>query len=178
MNWIYIKTGIRTVLNKLPMHVAPVRKRDVAKAVAAKQGQTVTVVCYINPTAYYIPPYFIFVGKRVNLLLIKEGPIGCDMAVTDSGFMNIPTFIKYLQYLKLHTNPSKENSILLTLNNYVSHVSLEAILFAKENHIQIINLTPHSSHLTLFLEISLSHKNHFMDRLLMMAGRLQILNKF
>ncbi|KAJ8966614.1 hypothetical protein NQ314_003422 [Rhamnusium bicolor] len=42
--------GFQTVPNKLPKHVAPTGKKDVAKAVAAEQGQTVTAVCCMNAT--------------------------------------------------------------------------------------------------------------------------------
>ncbi|KAF2902331.1 hypothetical protein ILUMI_03855 [Ignelater luminosus] len=38
------ETGIQTVLNKLPKHVAPTGKKDIAKAVSAKQGQTMSAI--------------------------------------------------------------------------------------------------------------------------------------
>ena len=46
LNCIYNidETGVQTVPNILPKHVALTRKREVAKSVAAEQGQTVTVV--------------------------------------------------------------------------------------------------------------------------------------
>lgn len=142
------ETGVQTVPNKLPLHVAPRGKREVAKTVAAEQGQTVTAVCAMNALGHYIPPYFIYPRKRENRQLIRGGPIGCDMAVTDRGYMNTPTFIKWLEHFIKHTNPTPENPVLLILDNHVSHKSLEAVTLAKSKHVHLLTLPPHSSHKT------------------------------
>ena len=88
------ETGIQTVPNKVPLHVAPRGKREVAKTVAAEQGQIVTVVCAMNALGNYVPPYCIYARKRENHQLLQ----GCDIAVTDKGYINTPTFIKWLQH--------------------------------------------------------------------------------
>jgi len=142
------ETGVQTVPNKLPLHVAPTGKREVAKTVAAEQGQTVTAVCAMNAVGNYVPPYFIYSRKRENRQLIRGGPTGCDMAVTDKGYMNTPTFIKWLQHFEKHVNPSEGNKILLILDNHISHTSLEAVTYAKAHHIHLLTLPPHSSHKT------------------------------
>lgn len=142
------ETGVQTIPNRLPKHVAPTGKREVAKAVAAEQGQTVTAVCAVNPIGYFVPPFFIYARKRENRLLIKGGPLGCDMAVTDKGYMNTSTFIKWLKHFQKYAKPSETNPILLILDNHVSHISLEAVTFAKSNHIHLLTLPPHSSHKT------------------------------
>ncbi|CAH2064596.1 unnamed protein product, partial [Iphiclides podalirius] len=79
------ETGIQSVPDKLPKIVSDQGQKEVAKNVSAEQGQTVTVICCLNANGGYIPPYFIFKRKRENPLLIKNGPIGCKMAVTDKG---------------------------------------------------------------------------------------------
>lgn len=43
------ETGVQTVPNILPKHVAPTGKKEVAKAVAAEQGHTVFAVCAVSP---------------------------------------------------------------------------------------------------------------------------------
>ncbi|KAJ8949284.1 hypothetical protein NQ314_008272 [Rhamnusium bicolor] len=53
------ESGFQTVPNKLPKHVAPTGKKDVAKAVAAEHGQTVTAVCCMNATDHHVSPYFL-----------------------------------------------------------------------------------------------------------------------
>lgn len=142
------ESGVQTVPNKLPKHVAPTGKRDVSKTVAAEQGQTVTAVCAMSATGHYVPPFFIYARKRMNRLLIKGGPTGSDMDITDKGYMTIPTFLTWLEHFKKHTNPSENNPILLILDNHVSHTTLEAVTYAKTNHIHLLTLPPHSSHKT------------------------------
>lgn len=142
------ESGFQTVPNKLPKHIAPVGKREVAKNVSAEQGKTVTVACSMSAAGNYVPPFFIFARKRHNPLLLKDGPAGSAMAVTDSGYMNTPTFVVYLEHFIKHTNPSAHSPILLLLDNHVSHVSLQAITFAKNNNIHMLSLPPHSSHRT------------------------------
>ncbi|XP_039282920.1 uncharacterized protein LOC120351048 [Nilaparvata lugens] len=142
------ETGVQTVPNKLPKHVAPKGKREVGKSVAAEQGQTVTVVCSMSAVGHHIPPFFIFSRKRINPQLINGGPTGCDMAVTDKGYMTSATFIIWLKHFQKFTHPTVERPVLLILDNHISHVSLEAITYAKENHIIMLSLPPHSSHRT------------------------------
>ncbi|XP_072397939.1 uncharacterized protein [Diabrotica undecimpunctata] len=70
------------------------------------------------------------------------------MAITDSGYMNTSTFIKYLEYFKKHTSPTEENLVLLILDNHVSNTSLQAVTFAKDNFIHLLSLPPLSNHKT------------------------------
>ena len=141
-------SGFQTVPNKLPKHVAPTGKREVAKNVAAEQGKTVTAACSMSATGHYVPPFFIFARKRQNPLLIKDSPTGSVLAVTDSGYMNSKTFIDYLEHFRKQTNPTANSPILLILDNHISHTTLEAITYAKTNNIHLLSLPPHSSHRT------------------------------
>lgn len=139
------ETDVQTVPNKLPLHVAPTGKKEVGKATAAEQGQTVTVVCAMSATGHYIPPYFIYKRKKVDFQLINHGPTGCGMSVSDKGYMTSNVFLQWLDHFKKHTSPTKENPILLILDNHVSHVMLPSINAAKMNHIHMLTLPPHSS---------------------------------
>lgn len=142
------ESGFQTVPNKLPKHVAPTGKREVAKNVAAEQGKTVTVVCSMSATGHYVPPLFIFARKRQNPLLIKDAPTGSALAVTDSGYMNSLKFLDFLEHFRNYTNPSIDSPVLLILDNHISHTSLEAITYARMNNIHMLSLPPHSSHRT------------------------------
>ncbi|XP_072392290.1 uncharacterized protein [Diabrotica undecimpunctata] len=142
------ETGLQTVPNKLPKHVAPTGKKEVAKNVAAEQGRTVTAACSMSATGHYVPPFFIFARKRLNPLLIKDAPTGSVLAVTDSGYMNSVKFLQFLEHFRKYTNPSAESPVLLILDNHISHTTLEAITYAKNNNIHLLSLPPHSSHRT------------------------------
>lgn len=67
--------------------------------------------------------------------------------VSDSGFINTDLFLKWLKHFKSFAKASTEfNNVLLILDNHSSHISLEAILFCRENGIHLLSLPPHSSH--------------------------------
>ncbi|CAH2015814.1 unnamed protein product, partial [Acanthoscelides obtectus] len=148
------ESGFQTVPSKLPKHVAPTGKREVAKNVAAEQGKTVTVACSMSATGHYVPPFFIFARKRLNSLLIKDAPSGSALGVTDSGYMNSLRFVDYLEHFRKYTNPTFDSPILLILDNHISHTSLQAITYAKNNNIHLLSLPPHSSHRTQPLDRS------------------------
>ncbi|KAJ8932758.1 hypothetical protein NQ314_014459 [Rhamnusium bicolor] len=98
------ESGFQTVPSKLPKHVDPTGKREVAKNVAAEQGKTVMVACSMSATGHYVPPFFIFARKRLNLVLIKDAPTGSALGVTDSGYMNSLRFVDYLEHFRKYTN--------------------------------------------------------------------------
>ncbi|KAJ8965879.1 hypothetical protein NQ314_003859 [Rhamnusium bicolor] len=142
------ESSFQTIPSKLPKHVAPTGIREVAKNVAAEQGKAVTVACSMSATGHYVPPSFIFARHTLNLLLIKDAPTGSALGVTDSGYMNSLRFVDYLEHSRKYTNPTADSPILLMLDNHISHNSLQAITYAKNNNILLLSLPPHSSHRT------------------------------
>nr|CAI5837246.1 unnamed protein product [Callosobruchus analis] len=100
----------------------------------------------MSATGNYVPPFFIFARKRLNPLLIKDAPTGSALSVTDSGYMNSLRFVDYLEHFRKYTSPTAESPILLILDNHISHTSLQAITYAKNNNIHLLSLPPHSSH--------------------------------
>ncbi|KAF6200946.1 hypothetical protein GE061_005393 [Apolygus lucorum] len=93
------ESGVQTVPNKLPKHVAPTGKRDVSKNIAAKHGPTVTAVCAMSAVGHYVPPLFIY--SRLDLLLIKVSPVGCSMSGRYS--WEVLTRAQGSGYLRRHT---------------------------------------------------------------------------
>jgi len=52
----------------------------------------------------------------------------------------------FLHFVK-HTNPTKEDPLILVLDRHYSHTrNLEVITLARENHVDMICLPPHSTH--------------------------------
>ncbi|KAJ8934721.1 hypothetical protein NQ318_012091 [Aromia moschata] len=64
---IWMKLGCKLAQTNSLLHVAPTGKKEVAKTVAAEQGQTVTAVCAMNAVGNYIPPYFIYARKEKKI---------------------------------------------------------------------------------------------------------------
>ena len=60
--------------------------------------------------------------------------------------MNTVLFVDYLENFAKNVRPSVNSSVLLVLDNHSSHVSLNAIEFARSNFIHKLSLPPHGSH--------------------------------
>lgn len=144
------ETGIQTVPSKLPKIVSQKGQKEVSKNVSAEQGQTVSVVCCTSPLGNYVPPFFIYKRKRENPILIKGGPEGCRMAVTEKGYMDMdtPTFLKWLDHFQEFAKATTDSPVLLILDNHASHVNIDVVTKAKSLNIVMLSLPPHSSHKT------------------------------
>ena len=55
-------------------------------------------------------------------------------------------FIKVLEHVKKHARCSKDDRIILLMDNHESHCTLDAIMFARENGIVLVTFPPHCTH--------------------------------
>lgn len=140
------ETGISTSPNKTPKIVTEKGKKEVCKISSAERGQTVTAVCCFSPTGTYIPPVMIFPRQRVKPELTAKAPYGTLQLCSDSGFINSELFIDWLKHFTKHVQPTKENPVLLILDNHVSHCSIQTIEYCKKHFITLLSLPPHASH--------------------------------
>ncbi|KAK9702334.1 DDE superfamily endonuclease [Popillia japonica] len=53
-----------------------------------------------------------------------------------------------------YAHPSKENPVLLVVDNHTSHISLQSIEFCRENGIIMISLPPHTTHRMQLLDVA------------------------
>lgn len=88
----------------------------------------------------------IFPRKNVREHFTKGGPPGCIGGANSSGWVNEDLFLDYLNHFICHTRCSKENKVLLILDNHEAHISLAAIDLAKENGVVLLTMPPHTSH--------------------------------
>lgn len=51
-----------------------------------------------------------------------------------------------MQHFARHVRPTKQNPVLLLLDNHQSHLAIEAIDFCKANWIILLSFPPHCSH--------------------------------
>lgn len=140
------ESGINTVPKKIPKVISIKGKKLVGKIVSAERGQTITLVCAMSATGSYVPPAFIFPRKKMKGHLLNNAPPGSIGMVSDSGFINTNLFLEYLSHFKDNVQPTKENPVLLILDNHSSHLSLAAVNFCRKNGIYLLTLPPHSSH--------------------------------
>ncbi|CAK1553158.1 unnamed protein product, partial [Leptosia nina] len=167
------ETGISTVQRNQKI-VAVRGQKQVGKATSAERGCTTTVVCAFSAGGQYIPPFFIFKRKRMNPLLLKGSNPNMVGAVSDSGWINESLFVDWLHHFISYAKPSKEDPVLLILDNHESHISLDAYSLCREHGIIMLTLPPHTSHrlqpldLTYFGPIKTAYnqecENHMADR--------------
>ncbi|CAH1636479.1 unnamed protein product [Spodoptera littoralis] len=83
------------------------------------------------------------------------GSVGFANSPT-SGWMTGPLFLKVLQHIKKTTRCTKENKILILLDNHESHCTIDAINFARENGIELLTFPPHCTHKLQPLDVAVN----------------------
>lgn len=140
------ETGITTVPNKPPKVLSTKGKRSLSKISSAERGINMTAVNAMSPTGIFVPPAFIFCRKRMKAELLDGAPLGSIGMVSDTSFINADLFLNRLTHFKDHTKKTKEDPVLLILDNHVSHSTIAAINYYRKNHIIALTLPPHASH--------------------------------
>lgn len=112
------------------------------------------MLAFINAAGGTTPPVFIFPRKKLVRSLYEDGPTGCIGFAHDSGWMTGSNLFKCLQHFHNFVKCSKENPVLLTLDNHCSHLDYQAVTFAKENGIVLLTFPPHCSHALQPLDVS------------------------
>lgn len=156
------ETGISTVQKNYKI-LAPKGLKQIAKATSGERGVTTTVVCAVSASGVYVPPMFIFKRKRMNELLVKGCNSDMIATVSDSGWINESIFLDYLKHFISFVKPTKEDPVLLLLDNHESHISLGAYELFREHNLQVLSLPPHVSHkmqpldLTVFSSLKMAY---------------------
>ncbi len=104
-----------------------------------------TVVCCMNAAGSFVPPAMIFPRLRLKPELYRDAPVGTMKMISESGYINATLFVDWLKHFQNHVRATAENPALLIIDNHSSHITLEGITYARENHITILTLPPHSS---------------------------------
>lgn len=139
------ETGISTV--QTPGRIlAPKGQKQVGFATSWERGRTITVMCAMSAGGSYIPPMFIYARKRMCPELQRGGPPGSIYCCSDKGWITDELFLEWLKHFQKHTKCSVEGKVMLVLDNHVTHSTLAAFNFCKENGIVCVSIPPHSSH--------------------------------
>ncbi|CAB3251790.1 unnamed protein product [Arctia plantaginis] len=78
---------------------------------------------------------------------MKGAPLGTIGKVHPSGWIQSNLFIEWFRHFIEKTNPSEASPVLLIFDGHYSHTrNLEIIELARENHVTIISLPPHTTH--------------------------------
>lgn len=115
-------------------------------ATSAEHGTLVTMIAAISATGKFVPPMFVY--PRVNFLdrMLYSSPPGSIGAVYPSGWSNEEIFMKFLQHFIKHVKPCKEQHVLLIIDNYETHLNIEALDIASNSGIVIVKFPSHTLH--------------------------------
>jgi len=108
----------------------------------------------MNAAGAFVPPAFLFARKKMTEKLMIGAPADAKGIATDSGWMTSEAFVKYLQHVAAHTRPSKDDPILMILDNHASHIGLQAVEFCRDSGIMMVSIPPHCSHRLQPLDVS------------------------
>ena len=151
--WNCDETGVPTVL-PAPKVIARKGSKQVSQTVSAERGENVTMLGFISATGQALPPVFIFPRVKVNDRLFREGPTGCLGLSHPSGWMTSINFVAAIEHFIKLVKPSKEDPVLLLLDNHDSHVSVELVRLCKDNWVHLLTFPPHCSHRLQPLDVS------------------------
>lgn len=139
------ESGISTVLNT-PKVLAEKNQKQIGQLVSAERGELVTFGGIISASGNTIPPLFIFPRVHFKDHFLAGAPEGSLGVATKSGWINSSIFLEVLKHIQKKISCSKDNPILLLVDNHESHVTIEAVDYARENGIIYLSFPPHTTH--------------------------------
>lgn len=141
------ETGLSVVQTKTSQVIASRGKRQVGALTSAERGSLITVVLCFSAGGTYIPPLIIFPRKHFSPLLAKGAPPGTIFTCHPSGWIQTHLFTLWFKHFLEKVKPTEENPALLILDGHHTHTkNIEVIDLAREHHVTIISLPPHSTH--------------------------------
>ena len=139
------KTGVTTVQNPKKV-VTPTGMKNVGAITSAERGELVTAIYAVCVAGYALPPMLIFPRVNCQEHFIRGAPVGTIGKATRSGWINESAFLDFLDHVGDLTCSSRENKILVLLDNHETHISLSVIDKAREKGIVLLTIPPETSH--------------------------------
>ncbi|XP_066946059.1 uncharacterized protein [Macrobrachium rosenbergii] len=139
------ETG-RTTVQKLPKIIAQKGVQQVGQVTSHERDELVTMVGIVCANGNAIPPCFIFLRVRFDEARMMHGAApSCKGLIHPSGWMTSKNFLQVLQHFVINSRCSSDHKVLLIMDNHESHLSLEAINYAREHGLVILTLPPQTS---------------------------------
>lgn len=139
------ETGLSTT--QIPGKVFAAKgQKQVGKVVSQERGKNVTAVCCAGAAGQYVPPMLIFPRVRAKQNLIVNAPPDSVAAFQPNGWMTAEIFLQWMKHFVKFARPTNSSPVLLLLDNHSSHLNVEILTYAKENHVEMLSFPPHCSH--------------------------------
>ena len=126
-----------------------------SQTVSGEQGETSTILSFVNGVGLVCPPMVIHKGQCVQQYWTNDASVGWCIAATTKGYITKHKFHKYsihfVCFLKTHCLLGQKH--LLIIDSHKSHVYNVAFFFKEmENNIHILAIPPHTSHIVQALD--------------------------
>lgn len=142
--WNLDETGLSTVQTPGPI-VAPKGVKQVGGCTSAERGTLITLIVAINAIGNHTPPMLIFPRVYFKDRMIFGAPPGTIGAATPTAWSNEEMFLRFLDHFIAHVKCSKEERVILLLDNHETHLSIEALDRASDAGIIMVTFPPHCS---------------------------------
>lgn len=141
------ESGYTTVQKKMQKVVSQKGKRQVSGIASGERGVNTTMVCCCNAAGLYIPPMLIFKRKRFAPELARGAPTGSLTEISDTGYINSDLFVKWLKHFHGVVKSSQDKPVIILLDGHSTHSkNLEALEYARQHHIHLLQLPGHTTH--------------------------------
>ena len=108
----------------------------------------VTMAIVVSASGYCVPPVFVFPRVHFRDHFLNNSPPGSVGSANPSAWMKAADFMVFTRHFQAVTRYTKQTPELLLLDNHQSHMSLDVVIFSRDNGIVLPNLLPppHCSH--------------------------------
>ncbi|XP_058805227.1 uncharacterized protein LOC131672183 [Phymastichus coffea] len=148
------ESGFSTVPTKIGRVITLKGTRRVGKVEAAERGTMITMALTVDANGNSLPPFFLYPRKNMQSCYLDNATSGTDALANGSGWMDQPSFLRYMRHFIAFAKPTPASPVLLLLDNHSSHLSVEALDLAVENGVHILSFPPHCSHRLQPLDVS------------------------
>ena len=146
------ETGV-TIVHKGGKVVTEIGRRNVWAITSGEKGKTHTIITCVSASGYVLPPFLIYPRQRITENLKEGAIVGTVFHCSDSGWVNAGLFLVWLQFFAQSIPLSRP--VLLILDGHSSHVSIEAIEFARSNDIHMLCIPAHTTHILQPLDVGI-----------------------
>ena len=168
--WSGDETGIQTV-PKEERYLGEVNE-PLYSQVAVEQGDTSTILSFVNAIGCVCPPTIIHKGQRVQRNWVDGMPANMKLAATSKGYITKEKFHEYgIRFVKYLSDIGRlDQTHLLIIDSHKSHVYNMAFFDEmRENNIHVMAIPPHTSHIlqpldsTPFAQFKRNWQNRLLD---------------
>ena len=127
-----------------------VKGKKAYQTVAAEQGETSTILTFVNGVSDVVPPMVIHKGECVQTQWTWDAPVGAPITATSKGYITKQNFheyeVRFVRWIKTHKMLDKPH--LLIIDSHKSHVyNVVFFDYIKANNIHVLAIPPCTSHI-------------------------------